>query len=373
MLEAGEERRDGLAGLEVDGAFLDLDDDVGEELAVEGVEDVVGGAGAVGFGVVPVEVVVVDEGAVEDDAVVGGEGGGEGVGGVGGGAAEAGGAGLAFGVGLDGEAGEVGDEAVDLVDLGGPPGFDGGVEGIVGGEAADGLRAGDGDRHGEMDAPGAEGVGDAGDLLEVVGVEELRGGVDVVDVAAVDADGRQQAAVFGDGGEVVADVAAFEEDAAAGVAALDGAVGVVPLVDPADGVGWLVAVGFLVGFRAGGELAEVGEGAVEDAGGAAARDDGFLGATGEEETVGREVVRDVEGWVGVTDFLGRAEEDFAGLGCVRFGLGRRVAIQFGDGGLFERVVAQGADFAGGTGLIAEPGLVGGLSLRGDRGCEDERG
>jgi len=153
------------------------------------------------------------------------EGCGEGVGGVGGGAAKTGGAGLAFGVGLDGEAGEVGNEGIYFVDFGSPPGFYGGVERVVGGQVADDLGAGDGYRHGEMDAPGAEGVGDAGDLLEVVGVDELRGGVDIVYVDAVDADGREQAAVFGDGGEVFADVAAFEEDAAACVAAFDGAVG----------------------------------------------------------------------------------------------------------------------------------------------------
>ena len=70
LRESAEERRDGLAGLEVDGAFLGLDDDVGRELAVERMEDVVGGAGAVGLGVVPVEVMVVDEGAVENDAAV---------------------------------------------------------------------------------------------------------------------------------------------------------------------------------------------------------------------------------------------------------------------------------------------------------------
>jgi hypothetical protein len=40
-----------------------------------------------------------------------------------------------------------------------------------------------------MDSPGAERVGYAGELLEVGGVDELRGGVDVVDVEAVDADG----------------------------------------------------------------------------------------------------------------------------------------------------------------------------------------
>ena len=82
VLQAREERRDRLADLEVDGAIFDLDDDVVGKLAVEGVEDVVGGARAVGLEVVPVEVMVVDEGAVEDDAAVGLEGGGEHVRGV---------------------------------------------------------------------------------------------------------------------------------------------------------------------------------------------------------------------------------------------------------------------------------------------------
>ncbi len=88
-----------------------------------------------------------------------------------------------------------------------------------------------------MDAPGPHGVGDASELLDVVGVEQSRGSVDVVYVAAVDADGGEQAGVFLDRGEVLADVAGLEEDGTAGVTALDGAVGVVPLVDPADGEG----------------------------------------------------------------------------------------------------------------------------------------
>ena len=70
FLEPAEERRDGLAHLEIDGAVLDLDDDVVVELAVERMEVVVGGAGAVVLGIAPVEVVVVDEGAIEDDAAV---------------------------------------------------------------------------------------------------------------------------------------------------------------------------------------------------------------------------------------------------------------------------------------------------------------
>ena len=57
--------------------------------------------------------------------------------------------------------------------------------------------------------------------------------------------GGQQARVFGDRGEIVAHVAAVEEDAAAGVAAFDRAIGVVPLIDPADGHGGRFAdVGF---------------------------------------------------------------------------------------------------------------------------------
>ncbi len=56
--------------------------------------------------------VVVDEAAVENDAAVGREGGCEGVGGVCGRSAKAGGAGLAFRVGFDGEAGEVGNQVI---------------------------------------------------------------------------------------------------------------------------------------------------------------------------------------------------------------------------------------------------------------------
>jgi hypothetical protein len=73
-------------------------------------------------------------------------------------------------------------------------------------------------------------------------VEGAQVGVDVVDGASVDADGGEQATVLADAGEVGADVAVVEEDGTAGVAALDGAVEVVPLVDPADGGGGRLAV-----------------------------------------------------------------------------------------------------------------------------------
>ncbi len=244
VLERGEERRDGFADLEVDGAVLDLDDDVRFELAVEGVEVVVAGAGAVGFEVVVVEVIVVDEAAVEDDAAVRFEGAGYGVGGLGGGAVILRGADAAFGVGLDDEAGEVGDGFVDLVDFGLPPGDDGGVDGVEGGEMADDLWAGEIDGERDADAPGTKLVGDARELEDHLGLEGAEVGVDVVDGDAVDPDGGEQTAVVGDAGQVGADVTVVEEDAAAGVAALDGAVEVVPLVDPADGGGGGFGGGF---------------------------------------------------------------------------------------------------------------------------------
>ena len=71
----------------------------------------------------------------------------------------------------------------------------------------------------------------------ISGVEERRGSVYVVHVAAVDADGGEQPRVFADGAQVVAHLAVLKEDRPAAVAALDGAVGVVPLIDPANGHG----------------------------------------------------------------------------------------------------------------------------------------
>ena len=56
------------------------------------------------------------------------------------------------------------------------------------------LRAAEVDGDGDADAPGTERVGDARDLREELGSEDARVGVDVVDSAAVDADGGEQAA-----------------------------------------------------------------------------------------------------------------------------------------------------------------------------------
>lgn len=91
----------------------------------------------------------------------------------------------------------------------------------------------DGKRH--ADAPGTEGVGDTGELAEHLRLKRVEVGVDIIDGTAVKADGGKEATVLGGSGEVRADVASVEEDGTSGIAALDGAVHVVPLIDPAYG------------------------------------------------------------------------------------------------------------------------------------------
>ncbi len=141
---------------------------------------------------------------------------------------------------------------VNLVDLGRPPGLYGGIERVESTEAADLLWAGNVHAHGQPHAPRAHGIGNAGQLLQVLGVQQLGRGIHVVNVEAVDAHRGQQARVFGHRCQVLANIAAFKEDRPSGVAALDGAVGIVPLVDPADGHGRVFAdvqVGQIVAIR----------------------------------------------------------------------------------------------------------------------------
>ena len=74
------------------------------------------------------------------------------------------------------------------------------------------------------------------------GGERLQIGADVVEVASVDPDGGQKARVRFGSPEVLPDVSLAEEDGRPGVAAFDGAVRIVPLVDPADGRGGCLPV-----------------------------------------------------------------------------------------------------------------------------------
>src|SRR5579875_394510 len=63
-LQAADERRDRLPDLKVDGAIFDLHEDVVVEFAIERMKDVVGCSGAIGFLVPPIEMMVIDKGAI---------------------------------------------------------------------------------------------------------------------------------------------------------------------------------------------------------------------------------------------------------------------------------------------------------------------
>ena len=138
----------------------------------------------------------------------------------------------ALGIRLQDEAGQVGDGAVELVGFRFPPRGDTRIQRVEGIQSADGLGTSEIHRKHGLDAPGAESRGDARHLRHEVGGQDARVGVDVVDGAAIDAERRQQAGVLAGAGEVRAHPAVLPENGAAAIAALDGAIQVVPLVDP---------------------------------------------------------------------------------------------------------------------------------------------
>src|SRR5215472_578664 len=80
--QAAKQGRCRLAYLEVDGPILDLNDDVVVKLSIERMEIVIGGLGAVIFLLPPVKMVVVNKGAIENDAAMRLERPGDGIRGV---------------------------------------------------------------------------------------------------------------------------------------------------------------------------------------------------------------------------------------------------------------------------------------------------
>src|SRR5262249_35063536 len=102
--------------------------------------------------------------------------------------------------------------------------------------------------------------------------EDARIRVDVVDGTAVDAERGEDAGVVVDAGEVGANVVGVEEDGAATVAAFDGAVEIVPVIDPAGWGGRLLGFVDVVEGLLAGDFAEEGEDTVEDAAVVAAGD-----------------------------------------------------------------------------------------------------
>ena len=221
--------------------MLDLQDDVVCKPSVELVEVVVRGASAIVLQIAPVHVVVVDEAAVEDDAAVRGERTRNDVGGIGMRAAVGARAQASLGIGFDHEPAQIRDALVEIVDRLLPPADDPRVEWIESVETANLLRTAEINRQHQMDAPRPERFCQADQLRTVRGREQSCIGVDVVDGAAVQAERRQQPRVIARPRQVRPDVPIIEKDGVSAVPALDRAIEVVPLIDPADGRGRLLA------------------------------------------------------------------------------------------------------------------------------------
>ena len=140
-------------------------------------------------------------------------------------------AGLPFGVRLDEKAAEVGNEPVDLVGLGLPPVDDARVERIGGRQAAEPHRA---RRSSPTDTRArrraARRSASAATLGRYSGERIMSVGVDAVDDRAVDADRGVRARVIGVARADFSGQLVPLPERAAGVAALDGAVEVVPVI-----------------------------------------------------------------------------------------------------------------------------------------------
>ena len=227
--QAAEEGMKRLAWHEIQGAVLDLNDNILTELSVERIE-FTGGL----FDPVLLVVRSVNEGPPDDDAAVGGESFRHQIGAVCLAAAVVLRTGLAFGVGLDQESTEVRNPGIDLIDLSPPPGADGRIEGIGRLESADLDRGAEPRGQVDPETEGSELIGQSGDLVEILRGQDKGVGIDIGQDGPVEAD-------RGAGPRVVtvaraADPGQLEPfpEREAGVAALDKPVQVVPVIeDPA--------------------------------------------------------------------------------------------------------------------------------------------
>ena len=143
---------------------------------------------------------------------------------------------LPLGVGLDDKAAEVRNRPIDLVGLRRPPGTDARVQGIGRGQSPNLDRRAEPGSQIHLDAVGAKDSGDSRDLHEVCRSEDSRVGVHVREHRAVDPDRRVGPRVI-----AVARVDRVREPGPlpqrrSGVAALHGAVEVVPVVEQAEAV-----------------------------------------------------------------------------------------------------------------------------------------
>src|SRR6267154_595103 len=202
-LQPGKEGRNRFADLKVNGPMFDLNDDVVVELAIEGMENVVGSFRA-----------VTHIGGVRGRPAVGGR------------------AGPAFGIRLDNKSAEVWNPPVDRVHFLAPPLDEARVQRIECIQPSNDLGTAQINGYGDPDTPCTEGVSHASELRQKIIFKKARIRIDIIDGAAVDPNGSEQASVLADARQVGADLAILEKDRTPTVSTFDSAIEVVPLVHP---------------------------------------------------------------------------------------------------------------------------------------------
>ena len=196
-------------------------------------EYIVGGSRAITPRILPVEMMVVYKGPVENDAPVGLERAGDHVGGVRRCSAIGGRARPTFRVRLDNKSPEVRNPTIDRVYFLAPPLPETRIKRIKSIQPSNDLGSAQINSYGHPNTPFAEDVSDASELRQKIFFKKVRIRVDIIDGAAVDPNGSEQACVLADARQIGAHLPVVEKDGASAVSSLDSTIDVVPLVHPA--------------------------------------------------------------------------------------------------------------------------------------------
>src|SRR5262249_31978874 len=234
LFHAAEKGRNRFARLKIDRPVLDLDDHVVIELAIQRMEYIVSGACAIRLWIAPVQMMVVDEGTVENDATVRSKRPCQNIRRIRGRSSIRGRADSSFRISLHREPTKIRNEREDLIRFRLPPRGNSRVDRVERIDSADRSWAAQIDRQRKVYPPRSELICNARDLREKVALQDTRIGIDVVYVAAVDSDRCQQPCVLRGARQIIANSAAVKIDRRPCVPALDAAVQIVPLVHPAN-------------------------------------------------------------------------------------------------------------------------------------------
>src|SRR5713101_8291624 len=224
FLKSAKERRDWFTRLEIDRSILNLDDDVVCKLAVERMKNIIGSSGAIALGIVPVKMMVIDKGPVENDSGVRLKGMRDRVGCHCGRPAVGRGTCPALRVRFYDKSAEIGNLPVNLVNFLAPPFRNARIQRIKRIQASDPFGAAQIDGNRQPDAPRAKHIGDANELRKKAVFQNAWIGVDIIDGAPIDPDGGKQTNVITNALQVRTNAAILEKDRSPGISALNPAV-----------------------------------------------------------------------------------------------------------------------------------------------------